>query len=76
MYVDRSSLWIQSPQFLVCFGAGHGGLATSKHRISHWVRDGISLAYEVRGFSSPLLAFVRILLGAWLPLKLFSEGFP
>ncbi len=30
------------------------GLATSKHRISHWVRDTISLAYEVRGLPSPL----------------------
>ncbi len=39
---------------LVPFGAGRHGLATSKHRISHWVRDAISLAYEVRGLSSPL----------------------
>ncbi len=54
IYVDRSSHWRKSPQLLVCFGAGHRGLATSKHRISHWVRDAISLAYEVRGFSSPL----------------------
>ncbi len=37
-----------------CFGAGRRGLATSKQRISHWVRDAISLAYEVRGHPSPL----------------------
>ncbi len=30
------------------------GLATSKQRISHWVRDAISLAYEVRKLPSPL----------------------
>ncbi len=54
IYVDRSSHWRKSPQLLVCFGAGRRGLATSKHRISHWVRDAISLAYEVRGLSSPL----------------------
>ncbi len=41
IYVDRSSHWRKSPQLLVCFGAGRRGLATSKHRISHWVRDAI-----------------------------------
>ncbi len=30
------------------------GLAASKHTISHWVRDAISLAYEVRSLPSPL----------------------
>ncbi len=54
IYVDHSSLWRQSPQLLVCFGASCRGLATSKYRISHWVRDAISLAYEVCGLSSPL----------------------
>ncbi len=54
IYVDRSSVWRHSPQLLVCFDAGHRGLATSKHRIYHWVNDAISLAYEVRGLSSPL----------------------
>ncbi len=54
IYVDRSNIWRKSPQLLVCFGAGRRGLATSKQRISHWVRDAISLAYEVRGLPSPL----------------------
>ncbi len=54
IYVDRSSVWRHSPLLLVCFDAGHRGLATSKHRIYHWVNDAISLAYEVRGLSSPL----------------------
>ncbi len=52
--VDHSKIWRKSPQLLVCFGAGRRGLATSKHRISHWVRDAILLAYEVRGLPSPL----------------------
>ncbi len=54
IYVDHFKLWRKSPQLLVCFGAGRCGLATSKHRISHWARDAILLAYEVRGLPSPL----------------------
>ncbi len=54
LYVDRSKVWRKSPQLLICFGAGHCRLATSKQRISHWVRDTISLAYEVRELPSPL----------------------
>ncbi len=54
LYVDRSKVWRKSSQLLVCFGAGHRGLATSKQRISHWVRDAISLAYEARNLPSPL----------------------
>ncbi len=45
LYVDRSKVWRKSSQLLVCFGAGRRGLATSKQRISHWVRDAILLAY-------------------------------
>ncbi len=54
LYVDRSKVWRKSSQLLVCFGAGHRGLATSKQRISHWVRDAISLAYETQNLPSPL----------------------
>ncbi len=54
MYVDCSSQWRQSLQLLVCFGAGRNGLSASKHTISHWVSDAISLAYEVRSLASPL----------------------
>ncbi len=53
LFVDRSKIWRKSSQLLVCFGAGHRGLATSKQRISHWVRDAISLAYEARNLPSP-----------------------
>ncbi len=48
LYVDRSEVWRKSSQLFVCFGAGRRGLATSKQRISHWVRDAISLAYEAQ----------------------------
>ncbi len=54
LYVDRSKVWRKSSQLLVCFGAGRRGLATSKQRIFHWVRDAISLAYEARNLPSPL----------------------
>ncbi len=54
LYVDRSKVWRKSPQLLICFGAGRRGLATSKQRISHWVRDAISLAYKARELPSPL----------------------
>ncbi len=53
LYVDRSKVWRKSSQLLVCFGAGCHGLAMSKQRISHWVRDVISLAYEARKLPSP-----------------------
>ncbi len=54
LYVDRSKGWRKSSQLLVCFGAGRRGLATSKQRISHWVRDAISLVFEPRNLPSPL----------------------
>ncbi len=54
LYVDRSKVWRKSPQLLICFGAGRRGLATSKQRISHWVRDAISLVYEARNLPLPL----------------------
>ncbi len=54
LYVDRSKVWRKSSQLLVCFGAGRCGLATSKQRISHWVRVTISLAYEARNLPSSL----------------------
>ncbi len=54
LYVDRSKVWRKSPQLLICFGAGRRGLATSKQRIFHLVRDAISLAYEAWKLPSPL----------------------
>ncbi len=39
LYVDRSKIWKKILPIARVFCAGHGGLATSKQRISHWVRD-------------------------------------
>ncbi len=55
LYVDRSKVWRKSPQLLICFGAGRRGLATSKQRISHWVRDTIS--HSTRGVASSQALF-------------------
>ncbi len=71
MYVDRSSQWRQSLQLLVCFGAGLPGLAASKHTISHWVRNAISLAYEVRSLPSPLDIRVHSIRGVASSTALF-----
>ncbi len=54
LYVDHFKVWRKTSQLLVCFGVGRRGLATSKQRISHWVRDAILLAYEVQNLPSPL----------------------
>ncbi len=73
IYVDRSNIWRKSPQLLVCFGAGRRGLAhQSKEFLTGWEKlfRWLTLAFL------HLSAFGRILLGAWPPLKLFSEGFP
>lgn len=43
LYVDHFSQWCKSSQLLVCFGVGRRCVATSKSRISIWVRDAILL---------------------------------
>ncbi len=75
LYVDHSSQWRQSLQLLVCFGAGRKGLAASKHTISHWVRNAISLAYEVRSLPSPLDIRVHSIRGVASSTALF-RGVP
>ncbi len=75
LYVDRSKVWRKSSQLLVCFGAGRRGLATSKQRISHWVRDAISLAYEARNLPSPLIHRAHSTRSVASSLAL-SEGYP
>ncbi len=75
LYVDRSKVWRKSPQLLMCFGAGRRRLATSKQRISHWVRDAISLAYEARKLPSPLSLWVHSTRGVASSQALF-RGVP
>ncbi len=76
LYVDRSKVWRKSPQLLICFGASRRGLATSKQRISHWVRDAISLAYEARELPSPLCLRVHSTRGvaSWRIFVLRQDG--
>ncbi len=75
LYVDRSKVWRKSSQLLVCFGAGRRGLATLKQRISHWVRDAISLDYEVRNLPSPLRLWAHSTRGVASSQALF-RGLP
>ncbi len=53
-YVDRTAQWRGSDQLFVCFGGKSRGSAVTKQRMSHWIVEAISLAYEARGLTSPL----------------------
>ncbi len=54
IYVDRTAQLRQSDQLFVCFGNKNKGRAVTKQRMSHWLVEAISLAYEARGLTSPL----------------------
>ncbi len=73
LYVDYSKVSRKSLQLLVCFGAGRRGLATLKQRISHWVRDAISLAYEARNLPLPLSLRAHSTRGVASSQALFRE---
>ena len=53
-YVHRAALWRKSEQLFVCFGPPKKGSPVSKQRMSKWVVEAISLAYESAGQPSPL----------------------
>ncbi|CAM4555428.1 unnamed protein product [Leuciscus chuanchicus] len=53
-YVHRAALWRKSDQLFVCFGSPNKGGPVSKQRMSKWVVEAISLAYEAAGQPSPL----------------------
>ncbi|KAI2646951.1 Protein-glutamate methylesterase/protein-glutamine glutaminase 3 [Labeo rohita] len=53
-YVHRAALWRKSEQLFVFFGPPKRCLPASKHTISRWIVDAISLAYESSGLPSPL----------------------
>ncbi|KAJ8009614.1 hypothetical protein DPEC_G00090730 [Dallia pectoralis] len=53
-YVHRTALWRLSEQLFVCFGPPKRGGPVSKQRMSKWVVEAISLAYESAGQPSPL----------------------
>ncbi|CAM4528872.1 unnamed protein product [Leuciscus chuanchicus] len=53
-YVHRAALWRKSDQLFVCFGSPNKGGPVSKQRMSKWVVEAISLAYEAAGQPSPM----------------------
>ena len=52
-YVDRTAPWRESDQ-LLSVRTQNRGCAVTKQRMSHWLVETISLAYEARGLASPL----------------------
>ncbi len=60
-YVHRTAMWhdpvhvaLQNEQLFVCFGPLNKGSPASKQRMSKWVVEAISLAYESAGKPSPM----------------------
>ncbi len=53
-YVDHTAQWRRSDQTFVCFGGKSKGFAVTKQRMSHWIVEAISLAYEACGLTSHL----------------------
>ncbi len=53
-YVDRTAQWRGSDQLFVCFGGKSKGSGVTKQRMSHWIVEAISLAYEASGLTSLL----------------------
>lgn len=52
-YVDRTRGFRSSDQLLVCYGQAALGKPLSAQRLSHWLCEGISLAYESVGKVAP-----------------------
>ncbi len=53
-YVHRAALWHKNEQLFVCFGPTNNGSPASKQRMSKWVVEAISLAYESAGQPYPM----------------------
>ncbi len=53
-YIHRASLWRKNEQLFVCFGPPNKGTPASKQKMSKWVVEAISLAYESAGQPSPM----------------------
>lgn len=49
IYVDRSSQWCKSNQLFI-----YRGSEANKHRLSHLIRDAISMDFKPHGLASPL----------------------
>ncbi len=53
-YIQRAALWCKNEQLFVCFEPPNKGSPPSKQRMSKWVVEAISLAYESPGQPSPM----------------------
>ncbi len=53
-YTDRTQSFRTSEQLFVCYGGQQKGKAVSKQRMTHWIVDAITLAYEAQGVPCPL----------------------
>ncbi len=53
-YIHRAALWRKNEQPFVCFGPPNKGSPASKQRMSKWVVEAISLAYESAVQPSPM----------------------
>ncbi len=53
-YIHRAAQWHNNLQLSVCFGPPNKGSPASKQRMSKWVVESISLAYESSGQPSPM----------------------
>ncbi|XP_067258622.1 uncharacterized protein [Chanodichthys erythropterus] len=55
VYVHRAALWRKTEQLFVCYGSPKKGGPASKQRMSKWLVEAISLAYETVGRPCPLM---------------------
>ena len=53
MYVSRSAAFRKGDQLFVSWATPHRGKPLSRQRLSHWIVEAISLAYECRGLQPP-----------------------
>ncbi len=53
-YMDRTQSFRTSEQLFVCYGGRQKGNAISKQRMTHWIMDAITLAYQSQGLPCPL----------------------
>lgn len=52
-YVDRTAGLRKSEQLFVSWGTSHLGKPLTKQRLSHWIVEAISLAYDSKGLQPP-----------------------
>ena len=53
VYVSRSAAFRKGDQLFVSWATPHRGKPLSRQRLSHWIVEAISLAYESRGLQPP-----------------------